>query len=275
MRYGISTIVLGRTDLEAALHRIAAAGFEQIEILTEPPHLWPGDHEPQQVRALLDQLGLHARVGHGIFRHGNPNCGSLDEVKRRQAVTQIATCFEPLVAVGAEFVVLHPTGYALDYTDENRPRVIDQVRRSMAELSTIAADVGIRPAWENLPHHHTARPLHDMTELRSLINEMPANVGLCLDTTHALIAGHDPLEQLNIAAHRLLCLHLHDSDGDGDRHWVPGQGIIEWDPFIARLDEMGFTGTRTIEVISTNKTEDLVLTEAAAVARKWEGEGNV
>ena len=105
-----------------------------------------------------------------------------------------------------------------------------------------------------------------MSELRPAIDDMPDHVGLCLDTTHALIAGHDPLGQLNIAADRLFALHLHDSDGEGDCHWVPGRGIIDWQPFIRRLDELEFAGPRTIEVAACEGNEDRVLGEVARVA---------
>ena len=116
---------------------------------------------------------------------------------------------------------------------------------------------------------HT-RPLHDMVELKKLIENMPPHVGLCLDTTHALVNGHDPLAQLNIAADRLFCLHLHDSDGQGDCHWVPGKGIIDWQPFLARLNQLNFSGPRTLEVTAEEPQEEKTLTEAAAVIQKWQ-----
>ena len=271
-RYGIATMVLARTSLVPALRRIATSGFSQVEILAQTPHLWPPDHDPFPIRALLDELKLTARVGHGIFSQDEPNCGDLDEQRRQWSVAHIATCFQPLVAIGAEFVVLHPTGYASTYNAENRQLVLEQVRRSMDELAVLGFEAGIKLAWENLPHHGIARPLHDMAELRALIEPMPAHVGLCLDTTHALISGHDPLAQLNIAYDRLFCLHLHDSDGQADRHWIPGRGIIDWDPFIGRLDDLAFTGTRTIEVGAADQAEQEVLEAARAVARRWEGQ---
>jgi sugar phosphate isomerase/epimerase len=273
MRYGVSTVILNEHKLKPALERIAAAGFQQVEISAEPPHLMPGQCDPQEVAACMKDLGLTAPVGHGLYGYGSPNLSALDETQRTETVAYVQTCFEPLMSVGAEIVVLHPTGYSLDRTETNRQPAIDQALRSMEALARVAGRIGLNLAWENLPHHNTARPLHDMVELRSLIDEMPPHVGLCLDTTHALISGHDPLEQLNVAGDRLFCLHLHDSDGQEDCHWTPGKGVINWTPFIARLNEINFTGPRTLEVMSTPKTEDETLAEAAAVARKWELQG--
>jgi len=66
-------------------------------------------------------------------------------------------------------------------------------------------------------------------------------------------------------------LHLHDSNGQDDCHWVPGRGLIDWNPFINRLGELGFSGTRTIEVkAGAGDDENEIIAQAAAKARQWE-----
>ena len=85
-----------------------------------------------------------------------------------------------------------------------------------------------------------------------------------------MFAGQDPLQQLNVASDRLFTLHLHDTDGDGDRHWVPGRGIIDWGAFIDRLSVLNFTGSRILEVQSTLATMDSVLGACFSVGENWE-----
>ena len=269
MHYGVSTQILSHHDLESALRRIAEAGFTQIEISTEPPHFYPGTFDPDIVRGWLGELGLHAPVGHGLYSHASPNAAALDEADRHRSVQFIRRCFEPLVAIGVDIVVLHPTGYAKDYVPQHRQRHVEQAQRSMEELAHAAGDLGLCIAWENLPHHGTERPLHDMRELRQLIEEMPPHVGLCLDTTHTTISGHDPVEQAQYAGDRLFCLHLHDTDGQHDCHWVPGCGITDWPAFLAQLDVMDFRGPRTLEVISNPEAEADTLAKTVEVARQW------
>ena len=157
------------------------------------------------------------------------------------------------------------------YREENRDASVTNTKESVLELVESAVDKGIKIALENLCHVGSARPLHSMEDLFGLIADMPREyVGLCLDTTHAQFSGHDPLQQLNVAADRLFTLHLHDTDGDGDQHWVPGKGIIDWDGFIGRLAELKFTGSRTLEVQSTLETTECVLEESFKIATDWE-----
>lgn len=266
MSYGVSTSILSTAPLEQVLRRIAAAGIGQIEISAEPPHFTPGVAEVEVVRDWLDQTDLRAPVGHALY--GSVNLSALDESVRKQSIREVAASLALLKEIGTFLAVVHPTGFSPDYRNDNRGEFVHQARTSMDELAEIAGELGVRLAWENLPHHGAPRPLHDMTELRELVDEMPEHVGLCLDTTHAFYAGHDPLAQLKIAGDRLFCLHLHDSDGSADSHWVPGRGAIDWEPFINHLDRIEFQGPRTLEAISLPGEEDQTLREVAHLVRE-------
>lgn len=264
--YGVSTSILSAAPLEQVLQRLAGAGIGQIEISAEPPHFTPGAADVEVVRDWLDQTGLRAPVGHALY--GSVNLSALDESVRRQSVQDVRTSLQMMTALGTFLAVVHPTGFSPDYHDDNRGDFLNQACTSMNELAAIAGDLGIRLAWENLPHHGAPRPLHDMTELRAIVDRMPEHVGLCLDTTHALYAGHDPLTQLKIAGERLFCLHLHDSDGSGDSHWVPGRGTIDWEALICYLDEIAFVGPRTIEAIASPGEEDRVIAQVSQLVRE-------
>ena len=209
------------------------------------------------------------RVGHSPIT--DIDLASPDIEKRKASIEGIARSFTCFKELGAESVVVHANSSFTDYTEENLSANVANSKQSILELTDRAVDEGIKMAVENLPHRGTLRPLHAMEELLELIADMPREyVGLCLDTTHARFAGHDPLQQLNVAVDRLFTLHLHDTDGDGDRHWVPGKGIIDWDGFIGRLTELKFTGSRTIEVSSTPATTESVLKESFNIASDWE-----
>ena len=266
-RYGISSVLMQDQQLEIVLPKISAGGFKELEVLCEPPQFDGDRTDLAKLSKLLDDYGLSVRVGHGPY--SKLNCGSLDEAERKRSVAKIVSYFEPLAEIGAEVVVAHPNSMLASYDQRTRQRCRDQSVKSVEELLKPAAKVNIKIALENLPHYGTGRPFHSMSELLELINPMPDYVGLCLDTTHAKISGHNPLDELNVAADRLFSLHLHDTDGEQDRHWTPGRGIIEWDSFIARLDAMGFSGPRIMEVIADGDDPDQVLKECFATTTQW------
>ena len=271
LSYGISTMLFSHDGPTTALTRIAEVGFRQVEIPWERPNLTPADWDAADVRRLLDRLGLTARVVHSPI--GDADCGSLDEAKRRDSVARLAECFEPAARVGAEIVVVHANSPFIEYTADNWRASWVSSGRSIGELAEKAAAAGVKIAVENLPKHDGYRPGHSMAEIRRLVADLPEHVGLCLDTGHAACGGHDLLDELADAGQRLFHLHLHDNDGLEDRHWAPGRGVIDWPAFLAKLDEMAFSGPRILEVAAGENAPQDVLTKILQTARNW-SQGN-
>lgn len=66
-----------------------------------------------------------------------------------------------------------------------------------------------------------------------------ANLGCCLDLAHANVIAHRRGENIDdyidaLLPYIIVC-HLHDNDGEVDRHWVPGEGIVDWAHCMPRL----------------------------------------
>ena len=254
-------------DIDEALPKISEAGFSNIEILLEPPYFDGDSFDVKKIQALTQKHGLTVRVGHSPIEE--TDCGSVDESKRAASVDLIGNCFEPLASIGAEIVVVHINGPFTEYTLDTRQASLDQSKKSLIELSRQAESAGIKIAVENLPHHSMPRPGHSMAEILELIADLSENVGLCLDVGHAQISGHDPVEELRIAASRLLSLHLQDVDGQKDSHWIPGKGVIDWEALIRELNDMKFTGPRMIEVIPQAAEIDAALKECYNITERW------
>jgi sugar phosphate isomerase/epimerase len=74
-----------------------------------------------------------------------------------------------------------------------------------------------------------------------------AEVGVCLDTGHAFLAGdmHNLVHKL---AGHLRMIHAHDNGGSGDNHLSPGDGKIGWEKFLRDLIEVRFRGALILEM---------------------------
>jgi sugar phosphate isomerase/epimerase len=76
-----------------------------------------------------------------------------------------------------------------------------------------------------------------------------ANLGVCVDTGHLHLSGHDPAAQIRLTKNFPLTLHLNDNLGpigpcydiyDSDLHLIPGLGTINWPGVISALREVGY-----------------------------------
>jgi sugar phosphate isomerase/epimerase len=100
----------------------------------------------------------------------------------------------------------------------------DPLRRSLDELDEFARERSVRIATEN----------GNFEAIRNLLSEYDQSyLGLCYDSGHGNVDGNG-LDQLVSLKERLISVHLHDNDGNGDQHNLLFSGTINW----ARLAEI-------------------------------------
>lgn len=82
--------------------------------------------------------------------------------------------------------------------------------------------------------------------------------GFCFDTGHCTLIRRDPKAFIKTLGHRLLCLHLHDNNGDVDLHVMPfsqqrvtaartTKSTTDWDGICEALREIGYKGNLSFE----------------------------
>lgn len=147
--------------------------------------------------------------------------------------------------VGARIVVLHSVNWS-SYNAQGLDKTGDETERmrvckeALSELAGMARDLGLKLAVENLPPRMLTVTSQDMLELVSGLD--PEIVGVCADTGHALLGPERPAELVRKLGNRVMTLHIADNDGEGDRHWVPLRGIIDWPSVVCALREAGYRG---------------------------------
>jgi inosose dehydratase len=131
-------------------------------------------------------------------------------------------------------------------------RLLTAVARSLAS--------GVAPTF----HPHAATYIETREEAERLLDATGPELGLCLDTGHAVIGGIDPAELASIAGDRLAHLHLKDVDPevrarlaagelDVDGAWEQGlfcplgEGEVDLAGFLALPEIREFEGWFVIE----------------------------
>ena len=65
---------------------------------------------------------------------------------------------------------------------------------------------------------------------------------------HCAVTKNDPADAVRMIGREYLrVLHIHDNDGKGDFHWLPGTGVINWEEFSKALFDIGFEGVFSLE----------------------------
>ena len=241
------------------LGTVAAIGFDDF-----PPAQWLGCFRQLGCTAVqayrnpaagvtVEQMtdavaagGMRCDSLHGLFgEQYDPS--SPDDDARRFAVDTYKAEGELALQLGVPLVVVHCSSIRREGVGplEHALR-IEQLRRSIVELSEFGAATGVQYAFENLPGYHAIGS--DVAELADLLVDLAApHTGMCFDTGHANMVG-DPVEAVRKTRGQLIYVHYSDNSGEGDDHEMPTYGTIDSDAMAAALHETSYAGTMMLEV---------------------------
>lgn len=119
---------------------------------------------------------------------------------------------------------------------------------SMIHLVRRAEEYGVKLAIENTLNNDI---------IGMLLSEIPSeNLGLCYDSSHDWIQGQSRGTFLEEWKDKLLCTHLSDNNGKEDKHWIPGNGEVNWEKIMPSIVNSQI-GSITMELLSSKvKIED-------------------
>ncbi len=271
MNYSVATSLFMELNLIEAISNIAAAGFSEVEVMARAPQLDSTDtnYDIDAVLRTLTDRGVKAKSCHAPFGP-QIDISSDDSSFRKAGIDSLRSLLEPCAKLGVETIVVHPNVAPQGQTDERAEASKSRIRQSMATAGDIARPFGLRIAFENMNSAGRSQPCGAMAQLRELADGLPDNVGLCLDTGHAFANGLDLASEVRDSGDRLIALHVHDNDGEVDRHWPPGRGKIDWPPFLEALRETRFGGAWTLEVLALGDEDPIAnLEETKSAIAEW------
>ncbi len=271
-RFGVSTHLFHESRLtrEHLVH-IAAHGFETVELFATRTHF--DYHDVRAVEQLAEWLSdtrvelhsLHAPICEGLTDGqwvGPFSNASGDATRRAAALAETRAALQVARRVPFRFLVVHlgvPSS-APRPSGDNQP---DAARRSLEDIVTMAADVGVRVAAEVIPNQ-----LSSAADLVRLIEDHldGLDVGICLDYGHAHLMG-DLGEAIETVSGYLWTTHLHDNRGKRDDHLVPFAGTIDWPAATVETQKIGYDDVLMFEVANTGNPVEVLQRSAKARER--------
>ena len=230
--------------LVKALAYAREIGAGALQVFVSNPRGWaPSVGDPRQDESFRDQC---ARDGLPTYVHAPylVNFGSPTEATQRKSVDAVRHALARATALGARGVVVH-AGSAV--AGAHRDDAVRQVRELLLPLLDGLADDGPRVLVEPTAGggQALAATVQDLGPWFAAVDDHP-RLGVCLDTCHAVAAGHDlaapggmkrMLDALvkTVGRGRLGLVHANDSKdplgSTRDRHESIGAGRIGQDPF--------------------------------------------
>lgn len=124
------------------------------------------------------------------------------------------------------------------------PAVLERLISIFRHVAPAAKELGVRIAVEN----HFANVYEFAADYDRLFDDLPSEIGMCLDTGHFAASGVDMHAIIDRFASRLLQIDLKDCARPGAADFVPfGEGIVDFDGILDHAVDAGFDGYVVVE----------------------------
>lgn len=233
--------VLGfRGDLDQSCARIAALGYDGVELMVRNPK----DLEPVAISRTIREYGLTVpEVGTGPFyAEDRLALTDPDPAARKAARERIRDAIDFAAHFGAQIHLGRSRGYLPE--DEGRVREASGwVRDGLLEVAEYGQHKGVRVLLEPLCHFEANTLLTVLETVEFLRSLNHPNLGILADTFHMNI--EERCLPASLMAAREYLAHVHFADSN---RWYPGAGHINFREALEALRLIGYDRFITIEV---------------------------
>lgn len=157
-----------------------------------------------------------------------------------KSVTFLCNIISKASDIGINKFIIHASGEPIP--DEDRATRMKRAKESLAILAEFAAKHGGVIAVEDLPRTCLGRNSDEISELISVDDRLR----VCFDTNHLL--SEDPIEFIHKLGDKIITMHVADYDFINERHWLPGEGKLDWNAILQALKDIGYNGIWLYEI---------------------------
>jgi len=223
--------------LSTLVPRVAEWGFDAIELPVEQV----GDWDPAEVHDLLATFGLVCPAVLVVTPPGRDLVYSSTVESTRD---YLRSCVDAAVAVGAGTIggpAYAAVGRTWRMSAPERAECYRQFRAGLAPVADYAGERGVSIGIEALNRYETS-VANTMAQLIEMIDGLPDNVGIMLDTYHMNIEEADPYAAVTLAGPYVKHVQVSGSD-----RGAPGSDHFDWRRFRDALLATGYRGALCIE----------------------------
>ena len=142
--------------------------------------------------------------------------------------------------IGIDKFIIHPSGEPIAECD--RALRMEISKKSLSILADYASERGAVICVENLPRTCLGRDSKDILELISANDKLV----VCFDTNHLL--GENPIDFIKAIGDKIVTMHVSDYDFKNERHWLPGEGLLDWQSILEAIKGIGYKGAWLYEI---------------------------
>jgi sugar phosphate isomerase/epimerase len=220
-------------DLESNLARIAALGYEGVELAIRDPKLVDPDYLEritQKYNLKVPAIGTGQAWGEEGLSFTNP-----DPLIRRNAIERVKSHIPVASRFNAVIIIGLIRGIVKPGVEQEQAEL--WLCDALQECSLAAQPDGVRLALEPINRYETTL-INNTAQGRELIKKVgEVNFGLLLDTFHMNIEESQIEESIHFCGDQIFHFHVADSN-----RWYPGAGHLNFKTILESLIKLGYRG---------------------------------
>ena len=256
MRLSFSTNAFVRSSVFHAVERIAAIGYEGVELLADSPHLYADSVSASDLGTLADVLNrtglkvanINANTAMGYYGREfweplfEPSLSNPDRELRKWRIDYSKKCIDIARILGSPCISV-TSGRLIPGVAPDKS--LEYLHDSLEQLLEHAEHQSIRVGIEYEPGLLIER----YEELLDMITSLDsAYLGANLDLGHSHILGEDPKRVISALSSRIFHVHIEDIRGRKHFHLIPGSGDLDFAGLFSTLEAHGYGGFATVEL---------------------------
>ena len=218
------------------------AGIEAIEISFRPENIESINYK--EVESLSKKYGIELWSYHLPFwdYKVSIDAASHDEKVREKTVEVWKKYIKLAGEIGIKKFIAHPSSEPKSEDPEVRAQEIAYSQDTLSKVAEYAQTFGATICVENLPRTCLGRNAEELLKIVSADERLD----ICFDTNHLLM--QDTFEFIDKVHQKIVTLHVSDYDYIDERHWLPGEGKVDWHRLYNKLIEYGYSGAWLYEI---------------------------
>ncbi len=238
----------GTWPLERSIKWAADHAFGRVDFNADGPPNYPATFTPERVRAVRS-LAERRGVRLGVHSLSAVNMAEITPVMAAAANEYVRQNLDLAWALGGDYVICHG-GFHFSSDYERR---FEAAIARMQRAAALAEDRGVDIYFENHnkePEHAEIKYIpHTVAEMRRFFDaiESPRFKWAC-NTGHALLVPEGYLGFLDaFGVERIGQVRLHDTNGEWEEHFLPGEGIVDFPRLFRDLHARGYRSPFTLD----------------------------
>ena len=260
MVFGYSTNAYVKFTLFEAIEKIAALGFQGMEIMGDRPHLYPPDFnrdELARVKDLIDRKNLKVTNINSftLFAVGDTYLPSWIEPEENRRKIRIRHTLDSLKVAhffGCKNISVPPGGPL--NSNITRKEAFKLFHEGLNQVTPLAEELDLKVLVEPEPD----LLMENTSEFKEFIKgvKSPA-IGINFDIGHFFCAGENPAESFEELFEWVGHVHIEDiAPSRVHAHLIAGHGAIQFKDIFNRMVQLDYQGDISLELYPYVDTPD-------------------